>query len=692
MVHLNLDQVVEDFRVQVFINESLPVVRVHVPELKTDSNAIDSPNKENKFAEIEKDIDDDPSKVKITFRPAVQTQKQMLEGQSDKDGIHGQFIVEYDVDRKNEGNDVQVLDGYFVHFFAPESLETLPKHVIFVLDISGSMYGEKLQQTKDAMVTILDDLTDKDHFNILSFSDDVTHWVPDGEKNLEAPHSLTHKGTKELRDEALRYVLKLNTLGGTNIHAAMMEALKLVTDVKISETAVPRNTNPIIVFLTDGEPTTGVTSSSEIERLIARANKKLEVPIYGLAFGKGADFALVKSISLKSGAYARKIFEGLDAAIQLEDFYLELANPLLNNVKFEYVGEPFKNGSITNTNFKTYFKGSEYVIAGQISNDNLETGEVEMIIGGEGNEGTFEKKFNLCFLRPLPLPIHVDANIENSTDLRKCIYPPTISKLDPERSGAQNFIERLWAFLSIKNLLDDKLSGKEKRIEELTSDDDNNSTSDEITEDDDPKALPSRISDGVTKKSRSEQALALALKYNFVTKLTSLVVTLEDDDDDTNSTDGVEIDILPILDSQQHIGHGRRSHHYRMASRAGTYHALQTNSMFQPARFSAGGSIQPMRKKGSLNIASSPPAPAQFFKLSRGIVAKGKIMSASDLDDDDSSSLDYDSGTVMNMAMPNEPCRGQLILYRQTYLRGQNITTSVDIPDLNDKNFDDKVT
>jgi len=478
IIHINLDQVVEDFKVQIFINESLPVVRVHVPDLKTDPNAIDSPTQENQIATVERG--DDPTKVRITFQPDVQTQKKILESQDDKEGIHGQFIVEYDVDRKSHGNEVQVLDGYFVHFFAPESLGTLPNHVVFVLDISGSMYGEKLQQTKDAMVTILDDLTDKDHFNIISFSDYITHWVPDAEKNLEAPHSLTHRGTKELRDEALRYVLKLYTLGGTNIHGAMMEALKLVTEVKQAETAVPKNTNPIIVFLTDGEPTTGIVSGSEIEQKIAEANEKLEVPIYGLAFGKGADFALIKSISLKSGAYARKIFEGSDAAIQLEDFYLELANPLLNNVKFEYVGEPFKNVSLTNTNFKTYFKGSEYIIAGQITDESVENEEVEIVISGDGDEGIYEKRFNLCFHRPLPLPINVEENSSNVyldtlRDPSRCIIPPIHPNPQPVQSDSQNFIERLWAFLTIKNLLDEKLSTKEKRITELTTFDNSSS-------------------------------------------------------------------------------------------------------------------------------------------------------------------------------------------------------------------------
>lgn len=40
----------------------------------------------------------------------------------------------------------QVLNGYFVHYFAPKNLPPLPKNVVFVLDISASMVGAKLQQ------------------------------------------------------------------------------------------------------------------------------------------------------------------------------------------------------------------------------------------------------------------------------------------------------------------------------------------------------------------------------------------------------------------------------------------------------------------------------------------------------------------------------------------------------------------
>lgn len=40
----------------------------------------------------------------------------------------------------------QIVNGYFVHFFAPQGLPVVPKNVVFVIDVSGSMYGRKIQQ------------------------------------------------------------------------------------------------------------------------------------------------------------------------------------------------------------------------------------------------------------------------------------------------------------------------------------------------------------------------------------------------------------------------------------------------------------------------------------------------------------------------------------------------------------------
>merc|ERR1719411_679978 len=415
ILHIQPGQIVKDYQADIYLNESLPLRSIHVPELKTNPNKITAQLKPSSIATIERNIDGDSNRAHIVFKPDVQYQKlaaKSLENEEES-GMFGQFIVQYDVDLSSTGgNEIQVLDGYFVHYFAPENLQTLPRHVIFVVDVSGSMSGTKLKQTKDAMVTILDDITEQDSFDIITFSTDVSYWRSEENQKLrkkaieatsttttsttttQAPPptttenngtetlqqifspvrqqqvvqnsppprppiaqfnplppyvpelieeirpdvtSLVHSATDENKQEALLYVLGLEAQGSTNINEALLKSLALVEEVKKLE-RLPENVRPTVVFLTDGEPTVGVTSSSEIKKNINDANKELNVPIFGLAFGVDPDFSLVKDIATESGAFARRIYETSDAAIQLEDFHSRIASPLLYDVQFKYVG------------------------------------------------------------------------------------------------------------------------------------------------------------------------------------------------------------------------------------------------------------------------------------------------------------------------------------------------------------------
>ena len=76
-------------------------------------------------------------------------------------------------------------------------------------------------------------------------------------------------------------VLGFEASGSTNINDALLGALTLVEKVRKAE-KLPENVRPTIVFLTDGEPTVGVTASSEIKKNVNAKNKELGVPIFGL--------------------------------------------------------------------------------------------------------------------------------------------------------------------------------------------------------------------------------------------------------------------------------------------------------------------------------------------------------------------------------------------------------------------------
>ena len=66
--------------------------------------------------------------------------------------------------------------NFFMHFFAPVSIPTYPKSVLFLVDTSGSMAGTKITQTKSAILEILDTLDAQDTFNIITFSTWLRFW------------------------------------------------------------------------------------------------------------------------------------------------------------------------------------------------------------------------------------------------------------------------------------------------------------------------------------------------------------------------------------------------------------------------------------------------------------------------------------------------------------------------------------
>ena len=744
IIHVHPGQIVEDYKVNIYINESLPIANIKVPELKTSENEITSLLEDNKVAHIQEAVDGDPRKAHIQFSPSVPDQKRMSKIKTKNNdflqGMAGQFIVQYDVDRKNQGSDIQVLDGYFVHFFAPDYLKSLPKHVVFVLDVSGSMYGTKLVQLKDAMMTVLDDLSEQDYFNILTFSNRVQHWkptravedmisLPETWKTLDAglsPNvpqpitkiteddiklSLTNRGTRSIIKEARKYVLNLDDGGGTNINDALLEAIKVAENVRISET-IPSNTKPMIIFLTDGEATSGITDNQQIKSNVLEANDKLDIPIYGLAFGTGADFNLIKQIGTESGAFARRIYEASDAAIQLEDFYAEISSPLLSNVTFDYVGEAFKNK--TNRKLNTFFKGGEYVIAGKLDYPYIQDYEVpddiEIVIHAQGSSSAYNEKIIPCEPIPMPKLIPVQYASENQIDgnsslyvnrtelldidvlsLRPCIpwpVPPHLPhpNFDPQvkKSEAENFIERLWAYLTIENLLDEKVAKSE--IENMRTQG-NNVTEEHLI--------------NIT-RGNEDKALKIALGYNFVTKLTSLVVIQPDGNntEDTELANGTVVNPMP-LDIVRHRPHFKSS--YRS---------------FSP-RIAYGGRMGPSGPQGSLqpqgNImlmsASYPISRRKGGHRGRGRMRKtmtsydrqrlGNCVGVCLYHSRQSNNLSFQTATasptiVETTTFTPSPHDCQIKLFSKTYLRGTSLTLNstmhLAVPKLSAFSFDDQLS
>jgi len=113
----------------------------------------------------------------------------------------------------------------------PEAEDEPAREYIFLIDVSGSMSGTKLDEAKKALKICMRNLSEKDTFNIIAFED--------------IPHPFMKKSgvyDQASLEAATAWINGLSTMGGTE----MLEAIKL-------SLADNGGTEKIVMLITDGE-------------------------------------------------------------------------------------------------------------------------------------------------------------------------------------------------------------------------------------------------------------------------------------------------------------------------------------------------------------------------------------------------------------------------------------------------------
>ena len=298
--------------------------------------------------------------------------------------------------------------GYFMLLIDPpvdvDESRIQPQDIVFVLDTSGSMRGEKMEQARDALRYCLQNLSDRDRFGLITFSTDV-----DAFRDALRPVSA--------RDDALYFVDQLKAGGGTNINDALLAATRMLDD----------SDNGLIIFLTDGLPSIGVRNEETIRTNIREAGGS-HIRLFSFGVGYDVNTRLLDGLSKAAGAFADYISPEENIETRVGGFYDKVRYPVMTNLDLRFDGVDtyaLAPGALPNL-----YKGSSLIVAGRYRGP----GEATVTLRGRLEGEQASKRYRFRF---------------------------------PERERERDFVARLWATRRVGQLLEEiRLHGENTELKD----------------------------------------------------------------------------------------------------------------------------------------------------------------------------------------------------------------------------------
>lgn len=266
-------------------------------------------------------------------------------------------------------------DGYFLFLASPKAeaanRKIVGKNVIVVLDHSGSMAGNKIQQAKGAARFITENLNSSDRFNIIFYDD-----------NVDPLWDELRDYTSDNRREALAKIDSITDSGSTDIHGALTRAMGMIKD---------RSRPNFIIFLTDGLPTAGITNLSKIVEDVNKANtNNTRLFVFGVGYDVNA--VLLDRLGTENHGLAEYVRPGENIEAAVSNFYSKIQNPALTDITLDFGGVRVRD---------TYpraipdlFRGGQLVVVGRYRDAGTRTITLTGAMGDKKQTFTYKLDFN----------------------------------------------------------------------------------------------------------------------------------------------------------------------------------------------------------------------------------------------------------------------------------------------------------
>lgn len=269
--------------------------------------------------------------------------------------------------------------GYFTMLLSPPralAADQAPprRFVQFVVDTSGSMAGDKIEQAKAALRTFLRSLRPQDLFQVVTFASGVQTFF---DKPLRAD--------AENVAAALQRVDALAAMGGTNIAGALQQAFEGAPAVDDGSVLLPQ-----IVFVTDGQPTVGITAPQQIldltKQLDGRATR-----VFALGVGDEIDVRLLDDLVLQHRGARDFVRNKEKIEVKVDALCQKIAQPALTDVEVRCEG--LDSFDVHPARTRDLFCGEMLQVVGRYREGGKKVVKVRGKHQGRDREFSFEVEF-----------------------------------------------------------------------------------------------------------------------------------------------------------------------------------------------------------------------------------------------------------------------------------------------------------
>ena len=300
-------------------------------------------------------------------------------------------------------------DGYFLLLASPkivsDQTERPAKTVVFTLDVSGSMSGQKIEQARESLKFVLSRLNDGDKFNVVLFGTDVRSFS----ENLRTVDAAS-------RSEALAFVDSVRSRGSTNIEDAL--------NVSFAQLAQDASVNPkYLFFFSDGEPTTGETNEMKLAEL-ARQKNVGRARFFSFGLGYDVNSRLLDRFVRDGRGQGEYVKPNENIEERVAALYNRVGAPVFTDVEFQFKAK--ENESAQYFTNQIYPEGKIDVYAG----DQL------ILVGRYATSG----------------PVEIQA--KGQVDGKEVAFSFDGTFANESVDSTYAFVERLWATRRVGEIVD----------------------------------------------------------------------------------------------------------------------------------------------------------------------------------------------------------------------------------------------